>query len=243
MELIRAAVPAKTAVGRNRILASLPDKETARLQPYMERIPLVPGRVMQEEGEPIRYAYFPESGMVSLVVRLAGGEGVEVTGVGPEGMSGLSAFLGSNVASVQAVAQLAGTAQRLAVGVLRRETDNGSALRSTLARYASARFAAASQSVACNRFHTVQHRCARWMLAAHDRIDGDTFELTHEFLSMMLGVRRAGVSEAVGSLRDAGLIDATRGHFTIVQRAGLERASCECYRIIRDETDAVFRTP
>ena len=83
MELIRAAVPAKTAVGRNRILASLPEKETARLQPYMERIPLVPGRVMQEEGDPIRYAYFPESGMVSLVVRLAGGEGVEVTGVGP----------------------------------------------------------------------------------------------------------------------------------------------------------------
>jgi len=221
METMRAASSEKAAVGKNRILARLPEKELARLDPYLERVPLVPGRVMQEEGEPAKFAYFPESGMISLVVRLSDGAGVEVTGVGFEGMSGLSAFLGSPVAPVQGVAQIEGTVLRLAVGVLRRETENGSALRALLGRYASARFAAASQSVACNRFHTVPQRCARWMLAAHDRVAGDGFELTHEFLSMMLGVRRAGVSEAIGALRERGLIDAVRGRFEIRDRAGL----------------------
>jgi CRP-like cAMP-binding protein len=232
---------AKAAIGQNRILARLPEAEAARLAPYLQRVPLVPGRVYQEEGEPAAFAYFPESGLLSLVVRLADGGAVEAASVGPEGMTGLSAFLGSPSAPVQIVAQIAGQAQRLPTARLRRETTNGSALTGMLARYANARFAATAQSVACNRYHTVFQRCARWILTAHDRVSGDEFELTHEFLSMMLGVRRAGVTEAVAALARASLIQAARGRIGVVNRAGLERASCECYAVIQREMEAVLR--
>jgi CRP-like cAMP-binding protein len=232
---------AKRAVGQNRILARLPEAEAARLAPYLERVPLVPGRVYQEEGEPTAYAYFPESGLLSLVVRLSDGDAVEATSVGHEGMAGLSAYLGSPAAPVQIVAQIAGQAQRLAAHRLRRETTNGSALAAMLARYANARFAATAQSVACNRYHTVYQRCARWILTAHDRVAGEEFELTHEFLSMMLGVRRAGVSEAVAALARASLIDAARGRMRVVNRPGLEHSSCECYAVIQREMEAVVR--
>jgi CRP-like cAMP-binding protein len=150
-------------------------------------------------------------------------------------MAGLSAYLGSPAAPVQIVAQIAGQAQRLAAHRLRRETTNGSALAAMLARYANARFAATAQSVACNRYHTVYQRCARWILTAHDRVAGD------EFLSMMLGVRRAGVSEAVAALARASLIDAARGRMRVVNRPGLEHSSCECYAVIQREMEAVVR--
>lgn len=232
--------PAKT-VGRNRILSRLPEAESARLASFLERVPLVPGRIYQEEGEPTEHAYFPETGMLSLVVRLSDGGSIEAASVGNEGMAGLAAFLGSPVAPVQIVAQIGGSALRLPAARLRRESENGSGLREVLGRYANARFAAAAQSVACNRFHSVSRRCARWILAANDRVEGDVFDLTHEFLSVMLGVRRAGVSEALGALRDAGLIDASRGRVRVLDRPGLERASCECYRIVREEMESVFR--
>jgi CRP-like cAMP-binding protein len=231
----------KATVGRNSLLARLPEQEVMRLKPYLERVPLVPGRIYQEEGEPTEYGYFPEVGLLSLVVRLSDGTAVEAATVGHEGMAGLAGFLGAPFAPVQVIAQVGGSAMRLAATRLRRETSNGSMLGALLARYANARFAAAAQSVACNRFHSVYQRCARWLLTAHDRVIGDEFELTHEFLSLMLGVRRAGVSEAIGGLARAGLIEASRGRIHVVNRAGLERASCECYRVILQEMESVYR--
>jgi CRP-like cAMP-binding protein len=180
-------------------------------------------------------------GVVSLIVRLADGRCVEASAVGLEGMAGISAFLANAVSPVHAVVQVAGTALRLSSARLRREAVPGKKFRTLLERYALALFATSSQSVACIRFHHVVERCARWLLTTHDSVPEGTFELTHEYLATMLGVRRAGVSEAVGALSSQGLIHSERGHVAILDRPGLEAAVCECYRVIRQEFDTVYR--
>jgi CRP-like cAMP-binding protein len=221
------------------LLAALPPEDLRRLQPHLEPLTLVAGRVVLEEGEPVEWVIFPSSGVISLLVRLSDGRAVEASAVGREGMAGLPAFLGGALSPLQGVSQVKGTALRLPAARLRRETTPGSALRVLIERYTNGLLASAAQSLACIRFHRVEERCARWLLVTHDSVGENTFELTHEFLSNMLGVRRAGVSEAVGALQGAGLIRSVRGRFSIVSRQGLEAASCECYRVVRQEMDAV----
>ena len=229
------------ATSENRLLAALPAEDLKRIQPHLEPFPLVAGRVVMEEGEPVEWVIFPTTGLVSLLVRLSDGRAVEASAIGREGMAGVPAFLGGTLSPLQGISQVKGAAFRLSAARLRRETAPGSALRVLIERYTNGLLAAAAQSLACIRFHRVEERCARWLLVTHDSVVENTFELTHEFLSNMLGVRRAGVSEAVGSLHDAGLIRSVRGHFTILDRAGLEGASCECYRVVRQEMDAVIQ--
>jgi CRP-like cAMP-binding protein len=231
--------PRRSAAPENRLLAALPPEDFRRLQPYLEPITLVAGRVVLEEGEPVEWVIFPSTGVISLLVRLTDGRAVEASAIGREGMAGLPAFLGGTLSPLQGISQVKGTALRLTASRLRRETAPGSALRGLIERYTNGLLASAAQSLACIRFHRVEERCARWLLVCHDSVGEDTFELTHEFLSNMLGVRRAGVSEAVGALHGAGLIRSVRGRFTIVSRQGLEAASCECYRVVRQEMDAV----
>lgn len=233
--------PGPAATTGNRILAALTPEESRILLPQLEAIPLVPGRVVQEEGEPIEWLLFPTSGVISLIARLSDGRAIESTAVGIEGASGIPAFLANAVSPVQGVVQVRGSAFRIAATRLRREAVAGTRARILLHRYSLALFASTSQAVACIRFHHVIERCARWLLTTHDSVPEGTFEMTHEFLATLLGVRRAGVSEAVGMLTDRGLIRSERGRFTILDRAKLATASCECYRVIRQELDAVYR--
>jgi CRP-like cAMP-binding protein len=225
---------------QNRILAALSRVDYARIASDLETVALVAGSVLQEEGETTAHVYFPQTGILSLLAHLEDGDSIEISGVGNEGMVGVSVFLGVATAPAQVLAQVAGTSLRMTARRLRGETSRGGALHDRLGRYTHALLVSTAQTIACNRFHHLDARCARWLLATHDRVPGDEFVLTHEFLAMTLGVRRAGVTTAAGALQREGLISYAQGHVKILNRAGLEAASCECYRVVRATLDDVF---
>jgi CRP-like cAMP-binding protein len=225
---------------RNCLLGRLPAEDFRRLRPRLERVDLKPRSPLYEPRVPFRHVYFPEMGVGSIVTVLADGTETEVATVGQEGMLGLPAFLGAVLAPHKAFWQVPGTAWRLPVEALREEKQRGGALSETLSLYAQAFFSQLAQSATCNRRHQVQQRCVWWLLNAHDRVDGDAFDLKHEFLAQMLGVRRAGVTVAAGALRRAGLIRYARGRVEILDREGLEATCCECYWLVRGEFERLL---
>ena len=206
----------------------------------MHEVPLVQSQTLNAPGAAIEHVYFPTAGVVSLIASLDDGSAVEVGLIGPEGMVGTPVLLGSETASNEAFVQLNGHALRIPTTVLLDATEQSPGLRRRLLRFAQALSFHIAQSAACNARHVVEERCARWLLAAHDRVGGDELALTHEFLGIMLGVRRAGVTVAAGSLQRAGLIRYRQGRVTILDRQALEAAACECYRITRDEYDRLL---
>ena len=220
---------------RNRILALLPVDEFEGLRPALERVRLETRQVVVDVGAPIEHVYFPETAVVSIVSVMPDGSAVETATVGHEGMVGIPVFLGAGSMAAQAFAQVPGDALRMSAGDLRAEVRRGGVLPDVLGRYTQALFTHVAQSSACNRLHPVEQRCARWLLATHDAVGADSFEMTHLFLSQMLGVRRATVTEVAGRLQNAGLIEYGRGRIRVVDRPGLEAAACECYGIIRSE--------
>ena len=191
-------------------------------------------------GKPVRSVYFPESGVASLLAASIDGVGVEVATVGREGMIGLPVFLGSTTSATQAVMQIPGEVWVIDVPSFRRHLRSSEALRNMLNLYTQALFTLVAQSSLCNRLHSIRERCNRWLLTTHDRVDSDSFPLTHEFLARMLGVRRASVSEVAARLQSERLITYRRGTVRIVNRRAMERASCECYRIVRGEFDRLL---
>jgi CRP-like cAMP-binding protein len=220
----------------NQLLQLLPNGERTQLLSSMERIPLAPHDVLQAPGEPLRNVYFPLRGVVSLMTPLHDGSAVETATVGYEGMVGIHAFLGGGaVGNAQAIGQVPGETLRMDVDHFRAEVDGGGKLREVMFAYSQALVAQISQGVACNGVHAIHERCARWLLESHDRARSDEFKLTQEFLSEMLGVRRASVTVAARTLQMAGLIEYRRGRITVTDRAGLEEASCECYGVIKEE--------
>jgi CRP-like cAMP-binding protein len=219
----------------NRLLAALPTEEYQRLLPSLESVSLQLKDELYEENEPIEYVYFPTSGMASILVVMADGALIEAGIVGNEGMVGLAVFLGTDKTATRAFYQVVGNAVRMRSDLFRQEIKQDGALTSILQRYTQAYLAMLAQNVGCNSHHPVQERCARWLLLTHDRIGNDQFVLTQEFISEMLGVRRAGVSIAMQTLQKAGFVHYSRGTITIVNRAGLESAACECYGIITAE--------
>lgn len=223
------------ALPRNQILAGLPPEEQARLWPHLKRVDLQHKQVLIEPNRAIEFVYFPEDAMVSILSIMADGSAVEVATVGWEGVVGLPVFLGCGSMAGQAVAQVAGIALRMSADSFREEGRHCGALTLRLNRYTQALMTLLAQSSGCNRAHQVDQRCARWLLMVHDRVQRDAFSLTHLFLSQMLGVRRASVTEALSGLQQAGLIAYGRGQIRIRDRAGLEGASCECYAIIHSE--------
>lgn len=225
---------------RNRILASLPAEEWARLREMMEFVPLEIRHTVFEPNQPIENVYFVEHGVVSILGLLDDGSAVETATVGHEGMAGIPVFLGAMQMSGQAFAQVPGDAWRMPSAALREEVRRRTPLADLLGRYTQALFTLVAQSSACNRRHGIEERCARWLLMTHDRVGQDTFELTQLFLSQMLGVRRATVSEAAAGLQERGLIEYRRGVITVLDREGLERASCGCYRIIAAEFERML---
>jgi CRP-like cAMP-binding protein len=219
----------------NHLLAALSDEEFAPMEPWLEVINLPRGDILARPGEPIQYAYFPTSGMVSVVALMSKGLGAEVATVGNEGMIGLPIFLGAESSPFQLMAQLTGRSIRVPAQRLEKLLVPGSRLTAILRTYSQAFFVQTAQNAACNGIHPVSSRAARWLLATHDRAESDAFYLTQEFLAFMLGVARQSVGIAVGEIAGRGLISYRRGHMRVLDRVGLEQASCECYGIVRAE--------
>jgi CRP-like cAMP-binding protein len=219
----------------NRVLNSLTRSEYERLSPHLERVTLNAGEVLCRPEEPITHVYFPNRGVVSLVSVFEGGEMVEVAMVGNEGMFGVCVFLGSLTTPLLAQVQVPGDGFRMRADVLKREFAKGGVLQDTLLRYTQAFITQVAQTAACNRAHTLEGRLAKWLLMCEDRANSKELQLTHEFISEMLGIRRAGVTEAANQLRNAGLIHYRRGQVTITNREGLEAESCECYPLMKRE--------
>jgi CRP-like cAMP-binding protein len=221
----------------NRILNSLTRLEYDTLTPHLEAVKMLAGEILCRPEQPVTHVYFPHTGTVSLVTIFEDGGSVEVGMVGNEGMFGVCAFLGTVTTPLLAQVQMAGEGLRMCADVLRREFKRGGQLQDMLLRYTQAFITQISQTAACNRAHPIDGRLARWLLMCADRAYSNELGLTHEFISTMLGARRAGVTEAVGVLQRAGLIRCTRGRITIIDRVGLEAESCECYPIVKKEFD------
>lgn len=202
----------------------------------MERIELTPRRILYDPNKPIEHVFFPEDGIVSLVSHMKKeGSIMEIATVGKEGMVGVPVFLGALSSPLQAFAQVPGEALRMNTSDFKREINNGSGLRSVLERYTQALFTQLSQSVACNRLHSIEQRCARWLLLTADRVKESSFNLSQEFLAQMLGVRRAGVNGVLQNFQRKGMVDYHRAQMQIKNRRKLEAVSCECYFIVRRE--------
>ena len=220
---------------RNGLLAALPPEDLARLRPGLRPAELPFDRTLYPAGGALDAVLFVETGMVSLLATLDDGEQVEVGIAGREGLVGLPLIHGDSRSLTEARVQVEGTALRMDAAALRDAMGASPALVGVLLRYALAFQAQVTMTAACNARHAIEQRLARWLLIAHDRADGDEFPMTHEFMAMMLGVRRPGVSLAAGVLQKAGLIRYARGRMAVTDRHGLEAAGCECYHTARRE--------
>ena len=232
-----------SAIEPNRLLAALSPSARAELLRQSELLTLKHGHRAYEPRAEITEVYFPQSAVFSMVREMTDGAGIEVGTIGREGVVGGSVLVGATSMSTRCIVQIPGRAWRISTPALRAavaqsvmnspgKADGNVALSDLLQRYAQALFEQVTQTAACNRLHALEQRCARWLLMTHDRVDGDELALTQEFLSYMLGVRRAGVTEACGTLQRSALIRYRHGHIgTIVDRAGLEAAVCECYAV------------
>jgi len=225
---------------RNIILRTIPEAEFERLSLGLERICLEPSQVLYEPDAPIEFVYFVETGVASVVAVMSDGSAVETATIGYEGMVGLPLFHGVDRTAAQCFCQVPGESFRMPAGDFQAELRRNGALVTILGRYTQALITQVAQSSACNRVHTMRARCARWLLQTHDRVDSDSFQLTQRFLAQMLGVRRATVTEAAGSLQDAKLIEYKMGNIRVLDRQGLEAAACECYFIIRRESERLL---
>ena len=220
---------------RNRLLAALPAEDMARLRPRLQPVEFSLRQIIQVPNEPITSVYFPENGWVSMMALLVEGNSAEVGIVGFDGMVGLPVLLGSDRSPNEAMVQAPGTLLRLDADAFREELDRSSALRTLLLRYALAFQVQVTQTAACNGNHALEQRLARWLLTAHDRVHGDEFPMTQEFLAIMLCVHRPGVTVAARLFQQAGLIRYSNGQMTIMDRAGLEAAACECHGVVAGE--------
>jgi CRP-like cAMP-binding protein len=220
---------------RNGLLGALSPEDWAHIEPHLEAVELPFDQTIHAASGPVDAVFFVETGMVSLLVPLEDGEQVEAGIAGPEGLVGMPLVYGDSHSLTDARVQREGTALRIGAAAFRAEMDRSAALRGLMLRYALAFHAQVTLTAACNARHAIEQRLARWLLVAHDRAGTDEFPMTHEFLSLMLGVRRPGVTIVAGMLQKAGLIHYTRGRMAITDRLGLEAASCECYHTVRHE--------
>jgi CRP-like cAMP-binding protein len=224
----------------NRLLSLLSDDDYERLRPHLSQLVLDYRKSLYEASRPIEHIYFPVDGLASLVITMADGASAEVGTIGNEGVVGLPVCLGDRDAPSSVYVQVPGTALGIDARIFRGELERSPTLHLVMLRYAHAFFNQIAQNVACSHLHKVEQRCCRWLLMTRDRMPADDFLLTHEFLGMMLGVRRTTVTEVMGSLQKAGLIQYRRGHVTILDHEGLRRRACECYDISRLEFDRLL---
>ena len=229
---------------RNRLLEKLPAAEQRRLMPLLTPVDLPLNQVVYEYRGPVDHAYFPMGAVLSALTMMQDGGAIEVATVGNEGVVGHDTLAGSRASPHRMVVQIGGGgAWRIAAGALQEEAARSAPLRDLLTNYHSAFMAQISQSVACNGLHRLEQRCCRWLLMSRDRVGSDDLRLTHEYLSMMLGTRRASVTETLRPLQEAALVRSHRGLITILDADGLEGRACECYRVVRDEYDRLLGDP
>ena len=224
--------PATRDASRNLVLRQLPDDEYERIVGAAEWVSLASKEGIWETEREITHVFFPETAVISLVTLLDAGS-IEAITIGNDGFVGLPVYHGPGSTNTRAICQMPGDAWRLSVDDFTRVCSSSPELRMSLDRYSQFVIETISQSAACNRIHVIEERCARWLLMSHDRVGGDEIPLTQEFLAQMLGVRRPGVTVAIGILERAGFIGHARGRIYVINRHGLEGASCECYRAIR----------
>jgi CRP-like cAMP-binding protein len=224
-----------TARPKNQLLSALPEEDFNRIAPQLTTMPVRPRETLQESGARIQYVYFPNGGVFSLTTLLPDGTMVEAATVGDEGMFCVEAYLHPDAVSpAHGMMQVpGGDVTRLAFKEFRREIDARGALNDLVGRYAQVVVAQMMQTAACNALHNIQERCARWLLMTADRMHRQDFQLSHEFLAIMLGTRRPTVTTVARALQDAGLITYRHGHVTVLDRKGLEAAACQCYPLIR----------
>jgi len=224
----------------NRLLACLPERDLQSLLPHFEVVSLAHGDHVIVPGVPIQHIYFPLNALLSLVTTMEDGSSVESGVIGREGMSGIPVLLSAEQTTMPTFTQVPGEALKIKSEIIKEAYDRRGALHTLLNRYMHTVVVLGSYSTACNALHKIEQRMARWLLLSSDGVGADEFDLTHEFLAVMLGVRRASVSETAAALRHDGLIDYTRGHIKITDRGGLEAASCECYGKFKDEYERLF---
>jgi CRP-like cAMP-binding protein len=220
---------------QNHLLAALLDAEFDRISPYLEPQMMRLGDVLYESGAKLNYVYFPTSAIVSLHYVLENGSSSEIAGVGNEGILGISLFMGGNSTPSRAVVQTSGHGYRLKSHILMEEFNRAGPVMRLLLRYTQALLTQMSQTAVCNRHHTVEQQLCRWLLLTLDRLDGSELTMTQELIANMLGVRREGVTVAAGTLQKYGYISCRRGHISVLDRAGLESTTCECYDVVKKE--------
>jgi CRP-like cAMP-binding protein len=227
----------------NRLLGLLPRRDYERLRPHLRPIPLEYKQSLYGASKRIGFVYFIETGVGSLVNTMANGDAAEVGTIGNEGMVGLPLIFGDDRAPTSVYVQVPGSGLRMKATLFNKELARSASMRTVMLRYAHAFFNQVAQSAACNHFHSLEQRCCRWLLMTHDRMHSDEFLLTQEFLAMMLGVQRTGVTAAAGTLQRAGLIRYSRGNVTILNRRALINRSCECYGVSKKEFDRLLGEP
>lgn len=225
----------------NQLLATLPTNVFESLRPHLEPVSFTLGEVIYESGGAMTHVYFPTSSIISLLYLMANGATAEIGVVGYEGIVGVALFLGGETTPNRAVVQSAGKAYRMKAQVLHTAFEQGGPLQTLLLRYTQALLTQISQTAVCNRLHTVEQQLCRWLLLSHDRLRSDELIMTQDLISNMLGVRREGITMAARQLKNQGLISYVRGTITLLDRAGLEAAVCECYRVVKDEYDRLLR--
>lgn len=225
---------------QNHLLGALPTAEFERLLPHLELVTLRLGEVLSESGDSMQHAYFPTTAIISLHYELENGASGEITGVGNEGMLGISLFMGGQTTLSRAIVQTAGHGYRLRSQVLMEEFKRTGLMLRLLLRYTQALFTHMAQTAACNRHHSVLQQLCRWLLLTLDRMPSNDLVMTQELIAGMLGVRREGVTEAAGKLRDLGVISYRRGHITVLERSLLNVQVCECYEVVKREFDRLL---
>lgn len=224
----------------NSLLAALTDEAKQRLSPFLEPVKLTLGQVLYEAGGALSHVYFPLNSIVSLLYVTENGASAEISVVGNEGLVGIAVFMGGESTTTRAVVQSAGNALRLPVSQLKEEFNRHGEMLHLLLRYTQALITQMAQTAVCNRHHTIDQQLCRWLLLSLDRLPGNQLEMTQELIANMLGVRREGVTEAAGKLHKLGVIEYRRGQITILDRIRLEQLSCECYAVVKKESNRLM---
>ena len=233
-------MPAKPHPQQNHILEALPPAERERLFPHLKLVDLPLGTVLYESGDRLRHIYFPTDSIVSLLYVMRDGASAEIAVVGNEGAIGLALFMGGETTTNRAIVQSAGSAYRLVGRRLKHEFERHGEMLHVLLRYTQALITQMAQTAVCNRHHSVDQQLCRWLLLSLDRLSSDRLNMTQELIANMLGVRREGVTEAAGKLQKLGVITYSRGHIRVLDRPRLEQLSCECYSVVKKETDRLL---
>jgi CRP-like cAMP-binding protein len=227
----------------NHILEALPDEERARLFPHLTLIHMPLGMVLYESGDKLRHIYFPTDSIVSLLYVMQDGASAEIAVVGNEGAVGVSLFMGGESTPSRAIVQSAGSAFLMSGKLLKEEFKRHGQMLFVLLRYTQSLITQMSQTAVCNRHHSLHQQLCRWLLLSLDRLPSDQLKMTQELIANMLGVRREGVTQAAGKLQKAGVIRYVRGKITVIDRPKLEEMCCECYAVVKAETDRLLPRP